>query len=124
MRLTREQFRDALRKGLGRAAIHVRLHGDEDVRDDLLEACLRDVAIDAQCEGNRGEWLYSIIELTKDVGFYRDPVLRALADLHPDRDTTWTASQLFAIAANFAEDGYSEARQIIYEVFDRQLYRT
>ncbi len=38
MKLSREQFDSAIRKGLGRAYLYVREHGDAEVRDILLNA--------------------------------------------------------------------------------------
>ena len=38
--LTLEKFRDALDKGLGRAVIQVREQGQDNLGDDILNACL------------------------------------------------------------------------------------
>ena len=38
-RLTPEKFRDALQKGLGRAVMHVREHGAENMRERKLNIC-------------------------------------------------------------------------------------
>ena len=39
-RLTREEFGDAIAKGLGRAMLHVRRHGLGEMADLVLDACL------------------------------------------------------------------------------------
>lgn len=44
--LTKNEFRDALRKGLGRVVIHVRNYGYKDMQDDILHACLHNLAYD------------------------------------------------------------------------------
>jgi len=38
--LNREQFNEALKKGLGRALRHVRAYGEGEFREDILYACL------------------------------------------------------------------------------------
>jgi len=50
--LTREEFQDALKKGLGRAVQHVRHSPPETVHEDLLYTCLNSLAYGQQLEGS------------------------------------------------------------------------
>jgi len=68
--LTSDTFADALRKGLGRAVLHVRDHGDADVEEQLLEAVTRNLAYDPQSEGTRGAWLIDLLDLLPDASRY------------------------------------------------------
>jgi hypothetical protein len=57
MSMARDTFAGALRKGQGRALMHVRHHGLNDVADLVLAACLEDQSYDPQCEGGRAAWM-------------------------------------------------------------------
>ena len=116
--LTADAFRDALCKGLGRAVLHVRKHGCSGVEQHILDACLHDLAYDAQCEGNRAPWLYPILCLCKDKKPFRDAILESLQAATEHYD----AGQLFALARFFAKEGDAAARSAIYEKFNRQRY--
>jgi hypothetical protein len=59
-KLTREQFADAVSKGLGRAMMYVKRYGIDDIADILLDACVRNKIYDAECENRRTEWIYAI----------------------------------------------------------------
>jgi hypothetical protein len=58
--LSRDEFGDALAKGLGRALSHVKTYGLDRVKDLVLYACLHDVSYDAQIEGSRAKWLFAM----------------------------------------------------------------
>ena len=74
--LSPDQFRDALRKGLGRALLHVREFGCNGLENAILEACEHSLDLDPQSEGTRGEWLYEIL-MVADLGdFVRPQVLQ------------------------------------------------
>jgi len=119
--LTQDEFRDALRKGMGRAVLHVREHGTAGVEEDILHACLNSLGYDPQCEGTRGEWLWEILGEADMKMTVRPKVLKALLDQPADADT-WTVAQLFTLVLLYAKDGDQEARRILYEKFDRQEY--
>ena len=113
-RLSREAFADALQKGLGRAALHVRLHGDAGVRAELLHACLHSVAFDAESESSRVSWLLGMIDGTADPAFYREAILAKLAVFDGTDDETWDWVQICDFALHYAQRGCSEARLLIY----------
>lgn len=120
--LTPAEFREALRKGLGRAAIHLREHGAAGLEADILHACLNSLGYDAQCEGNRGKWLWGLLDLAGMKETARTKILHALGESPPGWEDTWTVSQLFSLALLYAKAGDEEARQEIYAKFDRQQY--
>ena len=57
-RLSRDEFADALRKGLGRALLHVHRYELDGVADLVLEACLQSQVYDTECESSRADWLF------------------------------------------------------------------
>ncbi len=116
--LTVEKFRDALQKGLGRAVMHVREHGTEKVRNDILHACLHNIAYDHQCEESRANWLLEIINLTNDEEYYHQCILEAI----PNSTDLWDTQQLVELATELARRGLEEARRAIYDKFALQEF--
>jgi hypothetical protein len=74
-KLTMEQFADAVSKGLGRAMIHVRRYGLDDIADILLDACVHNKTYDAQCEDQRTDWLYAMFNNSPQYNGFRDAIL-------------------------------------------------
>jgi len=121
--LTQEQFRDALRKGKGRALLHVREFGCGGLEEDILHACEQSIAYDTQIEGTRSGWMYEIVT---DAGLVEAAKSRVLAAL--DRpivepyERFWDVAQLYCLAAAFAQDGHADARDAVYRKFDRKEF--
>ncbi len=119
--LTQEQFRDALRKGKGRALLHIREFGSDGLDTDIFHACEHSLVFDAQCEGTRGDWLHDIVVAASLVEAVRPRVLAAL--LRPSTMAEfWDVAQLYSLAAAFAQDGNDDARAAIYQKFDRKEF--
>ncbi len=118
MTLTREQFADALRKGHGRALAHVREHGDAGVEDLLLEACVRNLSYDPQCEDSRSGWLMQMLAAVPDATTYYATILSAFAET----DRHYDAAQMAGMVRRMAENDVSGARAALYAKFDRQQF--
>jgi len=114
--LTRDEFRDALHKGLGRAVLYVNEFGDQEVQDDILYACLHNLAYDSQIEGSRSQFLFSLIDLTNNEHFYRQHILEALTNVTND----WDEYNLITLVRGFAQRGYDPARKALYAKFEQQ----
>lgn len=110
-----ETFRSLLARGLGRAPLFLREHNPRPFYNALLEACVHNLAFDPQCEDSRADYLFEMIQGTPDVEFFRDRILEALRKAY----RYWDARQLFDLARLFAQHGHYQARQAMYEKFDR-----
>jgi len=119
--LTREEFQEALKKGLGRAVQHVRCSPPEMVREDLLHACLNSLAYDQQLEGSRAPWLFFMLELTGDMDYYGPRIFERYFSLVQDRIRNNDQLQLFCLICEFAENGSENAKAEVYRFFDRQF---
>jgi hypothetical protein len=108
-KLNRVEFASALQRGLGRALLHVRHYGLDGVSDLVLQDCLHDQAYDAQCEGNKAKWLFSMINNTE---YYQDFSNMILKALETETDT-WDLQQLFALSKELALAGNDYARNHI-----------
>ncbi|GAB4528107.1 MAG: hypothetical protein Tsb0014_09250 [Pleurocapsa sp.] len=113
-------FTDILQKGLGRAFDYIaqHKHNKEKIRQDLLSACLHNVAYDPQCESTRAEWLFELINLTNDIEFYRKNIFQAL----PIAQEFWDINQLYDLVSIWAKQGCLEAKKIIYQTFKQQEF--
>ena len=117
--LTPKQFRDALRKGLGRAVQHVHNSPSEMVRDDLAHACTHFLGLNLQEEmDSRAGWLFSMIEATGEPDFYRQKVIEAIEQMSDSPDDTETFSELFSLLAEFAVRGDAELLAIMQRHFE------
>ena len=121
--MNREEFQDALRKGLGRTVQHVRNSPPEMVREDLLHACLNSLAWDQQCECSRAPWLYKMIELTGQKDYYRSNIFEKYRANFSDivRGNDSRQLQLFHLIEEFAKQGDPEARNEVLRFFERQF---
>ena len=77
-RLDKIEFAAALRKGQGRAMLHVLHYGLEDVEGLILEACLHNQVYDQQLESIRGDWLFSMIRNSLNFAKFREVILKVL----------------------------------------------
>jgi len=105
-----------LRKGQGRALLHVIHYGLEDVADLILEACLHNQVYDQQIESFRDHWLLSMFKDSASYPKIRAAILKALKT----EPIGYDLYQLFLLARTMAVDeGDEEARQIFEETIFR-----
>lgn len=123
-KLSPEEFRDSLQKGLGRAVGHVRAVPAIEVREDLLHASLNCLRYDPFCEDTRTAWFMKMYQATGEPEFYRRSILDRLLELSNDAQarTDYDFGQLYELAAEFAMLGDQEARNVVYQVFDKTIH--
>jgi hypothetical protein len=115
---SRDQQRDALRKGQGRA-MQWALAGRLDDQP-LLDACLCDQRFDTQVEDMRGAWLWGLMQATGNANRFRVPILHALHELADDR----SIAQLCQLARHYAETGDHALRSRLYEIVEQRPVAT
>jgi len=118
--LTREEFQDTLKKGLGRAVQHVKNSPPESVREDLLYACLHNVACDPLTECSRAPWLYEMIRLSGEMEFYKQEIFDTYFKSSNEPLATWDSRQLFQLLGQFFIHGDPQAGEEVYRIFDWQ----
>ena len=119
--LTREQFAEALAKGLGRAHLHVQRHGAAGVDDLILDACLHNRAYDPECEDERAPWLADLIDAAGLQGQILPALLASLRDM--GEAPHWDRVQRCGLAAQFAGRGHTVARDALYAAFRESVER-
>jgi hypothetical protein len=107
--LSRDEFEDALAKGLGRALLYVKTYGLDRVKDLVLNACLHDLSYDAQIEGSRAKWLFAMFVDSPEYLEFREAILAAMVV----EEETWALLQLCGFAKEMALKGDSVAEQAL-----------
>ena len=112
--LTHKEFLDALQKGLGRAAGHVRAAPAESLREPLLYACTHNLVHDPLCECARVPWNCKLVKLTGESDWYCAETLKLLEGTmdspEGERDACSLDFLIYLLAA-FAMDDHPEVKE-------------
>ncbi|RJP41608.1 MAG: hypothetical protein C4547_01570 [Phycisphaerales bacterium] len=115
--LTIEQFEAALRTGHGRAWQHAVDCGVADRLDAVVYACMHNLAYDAQCEGDRADWMLALVEAAGVTNLVT-PLLLQAGNEPPDQDEGfWHAVQRCRVMLELAKRGEDAARALLYQSF-------
>lgn len=118
-KLTKTQFKEAFKRGLGDSFIKLReSNSREKYKEIVLWSCLRNTCYDMQCEGGRGIFLYNAICLYEDKSFFEEAIIQKFMQKNLD---TWLFDQLCELLYLFAVDGSIRARESLYEKYNTLL---
>ena len=115
--LSEDEFTDAIRRGLGRAVLHIQEHGASGLEAIILDACCRNDVYDTQCEAQRGAYLQRIVESAHLTDSLRVHLLSAL----PGLVGASNLSQAIDLAVPFAEAGDEEMKRVIRDLFGERF---
>ena len=110
----RRQLLNALKRGTGEAYLIVKNNPNIDFSTQIIKGALNIFAYDGQCEGNRAQYIFDIISISKQKTKIKKAVLRGLAR---EQDETWNLTHLFALAKLFATQGDGAAKKTMYDRF-------
>jgi hypothetical protein len=110
----KSQFLNSLKRGTGEAYLIAKRHPNIDFSNQIIKGALNIFAYDGQCEGNRAQYIFDIISLSKQKTKIRKAILKGLAN---ESDNTWNLTHLFALTKLYSDKGDTEARQAIYDRF-------
>lgn len=111
--LSQDEFRKALKLGLGRAFRTVELHGLELYRDAFLAGCLESQVFDQECEAGRWEWLSRFFSGAPD--WLSSPLYLKMCQLDPELEHS--RQQWCKLCLLLAQRGSTEAREALYRGF-------
>ncbi len=114
-KLTKRQFDQALRKGHGRALMHVIDYGVGEYRDVLAKACLNNYTYDRQVEGERSEYLGDLIAMTEKPSYFWKLVGNNITKC----DNEANLSQMAALSYWLIKDGAEFLLPLLYEHYER-----
>lgn len=110
----KRQFLNSLKCGTGEAYLLMKRYPKIDFSNHIIKGVLKNYAYDAQCEGNRSQYIFELISLSQQQDKIRKAVLRGLATEQTD---TWNLTHLFALAKLYAERGDAKMKEEIYSRF-------
>src|SRR3989339_851106 len=98
----RQRFKSAIRRGTGETHLIMMANPKMDFSSDITKAALINYAYDSQSEGSRSDYVFELIELSKQKEKIKKKILDKLLN---EKEDTWALDQLFDIAALFAKQG-------------------
>jgi len=115
-KLERDEFSSAVRKGLGRALMHVMNFGLDGTDDLVLDACLHNYCYDTQIESSRANWLFRMFDNSEYYSKFSEKILDSLKT-ETNQDNL---GQLCALAKEMAKHSDKIAKQRLREsVFEK-----
>ena len=116
--MTRKEFKAAMLRGLGRCIKAVQQE-PEKFRDIVLWACQRDISYDAQSEGTRSWYVYTMASSYPDKETFINAAADALKRYRPK--SGWDLLHLSERLMFFALDGHELAQQAVEEKYQELL---
>ena len=116
--MTKKEFKETMIRGHGRCVIAVQKE-PEKYRDIVLWACKRDFAYDAQSEGTRSWYVYTMANAYPDKETFISAAAEALRKYRPN--DSWDLLHLSEVLMFFAQDGYKSAQQALEEKYQEIL---
>ncbi len=116
--MTKKEFKAAMLRGLGRCVRAVQ-QDPEKYRDIVLWACKRNIAYDAQSEGTRSWYVYTMASSYPDKTPFINAAAEALNQYRPNAG--WDLLHLSELLMFFAQDGYAAARQALEAKYQELL---
>ena len=116
--MTKKEFKAAMLRGLGRCVKAVQQE-PEKYRDIVLWACKRNIAYDAQSEGTRSWYVYTMANAYPDKETFIAAAAEALKKYHPRGG--WDLLFLSEFLQFFAMDGYESAKLAVEEKYQEIL---
>ena len=118
---TREEFEQAVRRGLGRAVLWLSRDASLADREFILYACTHSLAYDRQTENNRALYMFDVIQATRDAESYTRAVESALTEFgesEKEMDDEPSVRQMFDLLGLLAKSGDASARRSVYSFFE------
>lgn len=114
-KLTKRQFDQALRKGHGRALMHVREYGIGDYREILAKHCQIDYQYWGFFSGNRPKWLARIVDASGELQYF----WRQIEEQIPKCSDESNLNQMAFLAHWFINAGAIHLKPLLYENYER-----
>lgn len=114
-----ENFRHALYNGLGRVPLYLQDHDATPYQDIILRLCTHNILYDTP-EESKFDYIFQIIQLTGEPQFYRQRILDFARNVSPEAPR-WDVFHVMSMVQHFAEAGDTEATQILYDSFLKNI---
>lgn len=114
----KQQFFDSLKRGTGEAYILLKENRQIDFSDLIIKGAIKNHSYDNQSEGSRADYIYRLIRNSKQ----KDKIVKSvLTKLLSEKNDDYGLDQMCDLAIKFYKAGYSEAKQIVYKRFEKNI---
>lgn len=114
----KQQFFDSLKRGTGEAYILLKKNQQIDFSDLIIKGAIRNYSYDNQSEGSRADYIYRLIKNSKQ----KDKIVKSiLTKLQSEKNDDFGLYQMCDLAVNFYKAGYAEAKQAVYNRFEKNI---
>lgn len=110
----KRQFLNSIKRGTGEAYLILKNNPKIDFSNYIIKGALNIFAYDGQSEGNRAQYIFNIISISKQKDKIRKAILQGLA---AEKDDTWNLTHLFELVKLYALQNDAAAKQAIYDRF-------
>lgn len=117
-----QKFKQALKCGTGKAYFILKAHPEINFSKIIKKSLLKRECNDGQCEGNRGDYYYRLIQASSQK---KRLIKFVLKELQKDQNDWYVLTQLYEIAALVGvNEGDGEAVQAVRKRFRKELEET
>lgn len=114
----KQQFFDSLKRGTGEAYILLKKNRHIDFSDLIVKGAIKNYSYDNQSEGSRADYIYRLIRNSKQ----KDKIVKSvLTKLLSEKNDDYGLDQMCDLAIKFYKAGYSEAKQVVYKRFEKNV---
>lgn len=114
----KQQFFDSLKRGTGEAYILLKENRHIDFSDLIIKGAIKNYSYDNQSEGSRADYIYRLIRNSKQ----KDKIVKSiLTKLLSEKNDDYGLDQMCDLAVKFYKAGYSEAKQVVYKRFEKNI---
>lgn len=114
----KQQFFDSLKRGTGEAYILLKKNRHIDFSDLIVKGAIKNYSYDNQSEGSRADYIYRLIRNSKQ----KDKIVKSvLTKLLSEKNDDYGLDQMCDLAVKFYKAGYSEAKQVVYKRFEKNV---
>lgn len=114
----KQQFFDSLKRGTGEAYILLKGNRHIDFSNLIIKGAIKNYSYDNQSEGSRADYIYRLIRNSKQ----KDKIVKSvLTKLLSEKNDDYGLDQMCDLAVKFYKAGYSEAKQVVYKRFEKNI---
>lgn len=112
----KQQFLNSLKRGTGEAYLILKSNPTIDFSDLIIIGATTNFAYDQQCEGSRANYIYRLIQKSKQ----KDKIVKAvLKKLEKRKKDYYGLEQMCDLAVRFYKSGNREAKTSLYNRFEK-----
>ena len=111
----KELFFNSLKRGTGEAYLILKNNPSVDFSTQIIKGATKNCAYDPQSEGSRANYIYRLIQKSKQ----KEKIIKAVLNkLQTKTNDYWSFDQMFDLAVLFYKGGYLKNKSLLYSYFE------